>query len=52
MDALFLKEHPGWTWRDLQDAPFEVIETMRLLGREQGAVAKARAERKPSGIRK
>ena len=30
-DAFFLANHPGWSWRDLQEAPDDLIETMRLI---------------------
>ena len=29
-DALFLLSSPGWSWRDLQDAPDELVDTMRI----------------------
>jgi hypothetical protein len=41
-DIYFLDQHPGWSWRDLQDAPDEVIETMQML-----ANARARASKRP-----
>ncbi len=30
-DALFLHEHPGWSWRDLQDAPAVVVKHLRAI---------------------
>lgn len=38
-DALFLHNHPGWSPRDLADAPEELIETMNVI---TAAVATAR----------
>jgi hypothetical protein len=26
---VFLLDHPGWSWRDLQDAPAEVVAIIR-----------------------
>ncbi len=28
-DVVFLVNHPGWTWRDLQETPDDVIADMR-----------------------
>lgn len=28
-DAMFLAEHPGWTWQALRDTPAEVIDLIR-----------------------
>ena len=30
-DALFLDTHPGWSYRDLMDAPEDVIDLLRRL---------------------
>jgi len=24
-------DHPGWSWQDLQAAPADVVETMRMI---------------------
>lgn len=45
VDALFLQEHPGWSWRDLQETPYEVIEVMRMLGKATSDVAKAQVRK-------
>ena len=29
-DALFLLANPGWSWQDLQSAPDEVVQVLRL----------------------
>jgi hypothetical protein len=52
-DALFLHEHPGWSWQDLQDTPYEVIDLLRMIGTESAKVASARANKEPlRGVRK
>lgn len=30
LDALFLLNHPGWTWRALQETPADIIEIITL----------------------
>ncbi len=32
-EVVFLHNHPGWSWRDLQETPDDVIELMRELDR-------------------
>lgn len=37
-DAMFLTNHPGWTWADLQATPARVLAAIRLIdeGRANG----------------
>jgi hypothetical protein len=30
-DLIFLDKHPGWTYRDLADAPDEIVAGLRFL---------------------
>ena len=30
-DAIFLADHTGWSWDDLQAAPADIVDIMRLL---------------------
>jgi hypothetical protein len=39
VDALWLVNHPAWSWSDLQAAPAEIID---LITRAESAIAKAR----------
>jgi len=32
-DAVFLEDHPGWSWDELQRAPADVVELMRRVRR-------------------
>jgi len=32
-DALFLRNHPGWTWQALQDTPEPVVAILQDLER-------------------
>ena len=34
-DVLWLANHPGWRWRDLEDVPEDVLGIMRQLERMQ-----------------
>lgn len=36
-DVLFLDKHPGWTWADLMQTPYEIIEGIRLLDAKKAA---------------
>jgi hypothetical protein len=44
-DALFLADHPGWSWSDLQSAPVDVVADLKAVERARQAVAKAELER-------
>jgi len=46
---LFLHEHPGWTWRDLQETPYEIVELIRMIGHETETIRAARANKGPIG---
>lgn len=37
-DVLFLDAHPAWTWRDLQDAPDDIVAIMRSLDAARAGV--------------
>lgn len=41
-DAYFLRRHPGWTWRDLQETPADIVDLMLLMDRMEADVAKSR----------
>lgn len=34
-DAMFLVNHRGWSWQDMQNAPALVIDAIRHVGRER-----------------
>lgn len=36
LDAMFLANHPGWSWRDLQDAPARVVAALKVIDQERG----------------
>lgn len=46
-DAVFLQNHPGWSWRDLEEAPVELVDAMHALDHAQIQVAKARRNSGP-----
>ena len=39
-DVVFLAEHPGWSWQQLQDAPDLIVAGIRLLDRKRAQAAK------------
>jgi hypothetical protein len=43
-DAYFLVDHPGWTWRDLEEAPEDLVDTMREI--RNARIAQARTDEK------
>lgn len=45
-DALWLVDHPGWTWRDLQETPAAVVD---LMSRAEGMRADTAAKRASRG---
>lgn len=52
VDAMFLREHPGWSPHDLAEADAELVGIIRLLDAEEAAVMKSRqraAERSHRG---
>lgn len=48
-DAHFLRRHPGWTWRDLQETPADIIDLMLLMDHMEADVAKSRSNSKGFG---
>ena len=36
-DAVFLADHPGWSWDDLQRAPADVVSLIREVDAERAA---------------
>lgn len=43
-DALFLADHPGWSWSDLQSAPADLVADIRAVDRARAAAMKAEVE--------
>ena len=43
-DALFLADHPGWSWSDLQTAPADLVNDIRAVDRARDAAANAEIE--------
>ena len=41
-DAMFLDNHPGWTWRDLQDTPVRVIAHLNQIHSIRASEARKR----------
>ena len=41
-DALFLVAHPGWSWRDLEEAPADVVALIRTHDLEQAHESRRR----------
>lgn len=40
--ALFLVNHPDWTYRDLMEAPAHIVDLMKQIEQGQAKVAEAR----------
>lgn len=39
LDVIFLDRHPGWTWADLEAAPDDVVEAIRILDAKRQAAS-------------
>ena len=44
-DAIFLSRHSGWTWRDLQETPSDIVALMRMIDAEESRITKVRSEK-------
>jgi hypothetical protein len=45
-DAYFLADHPGWTWFDLEEAPEDLVDTMREIRNARIAAEAQRPRRR------